>query len=100
MGGKALLTARELSVVTMTEDGGGAADLQSGKVGLAVVRQGMKPGEVIEAHTPHAISAVRETVLVVEIVPGSAGGDQRTACDPAPKAAGSENRRYCMLLTP
>jgi len=77
MGGKALLTVRELSVVTVTEESGRATvDLQSGKVGLAVIRQRMKPGEVIEVHTPHAVAAVRGTVLVVEIVPGSAGGDQ------------------------
>lgn len=76
MGGKALLTVRELSVVSVTEESGRATvDLQSGKVGLAVVRERMKPGEVIEVHTPHAVAAVRGTVLVVEIVPG-AGGDQ------------------------
>ena len=77
MGGKALLTVRELSVVTVTEEGGRATvDLQSGKVGLAVVRERMKPGDVIEVQTPHAVAAVRGTVLVVEIVPGPAGGDQ------------------------
>ena len=71
MGGKALLTVRELSVLTITEEGGRATvDLQSGKVGLAVVRQRMKPGEIIEIRTPHAVAAVRGTVLVVEIVPG------------------------------
>ena len=72
MGGKALLTVRELSVLTITEDGGRATvDLQSGQVGLAVVRQRMKPGESIEIRTPHAVAAVRGTVLVVEIVPGA-----------------------------
>jgi len=76
MGGKALLTVRELSVLTVTEEGGRAiVDLQSGKVGLAVVRERMRPGEVIEVHTPHAVAAVRGTVLVVEIVPDSASGD-------------------------
>ena len=76
MGGKALLTVRELSVVTVTEEGGRATvELQSGKVGLAVVRERMKPGDVIEVHTPHAVAAVRGTVLVVEIVPSLAGGD-------------------------
>jgi len=74
LGGKALLTVRELSVVTVTEDGGHAiVDLQSGKVGLAVVRERMKAGELIEVQTPHAVAAVRGTVLVVEIVPGEAG---------------------------
>lgn len=77
MGGKALLTVRELSVLTVTEEGGRATvDLQSGKVGLAVVRERMRPGEVIEVHTPHAVAAVRGTVLVVEIVPDSTAGDQ------------------------
>jgi len=77
MGGKALLTVRELSVLTVTEEGGRATvNLQSGKIGLAVVRQRMKPGDVIEVHTPHAVAAVRGTVLVVEIVPGSTRGDQ------------------------
>ena len=77
MGGKALLTVRELSVVTVTEEGGRATiDLQSGKVGLAVVRERMQPGDVIEVQTPHAVAAVRGTVLVVEIVPGPPGGDQ------------------------
>jgi len=59
-------------VLTITEEGGRATvDLQSGKVGLAVVRQRMKPGEIIEIRTPHAVAAVRGTVLVVEIVPGA-----------------------------
>jgi hypothetical protein len=72
LGGTALLTVRELSVLTITEEGGRATvDLQSGKVGLAVVRQRMKPGEIIEIRTPHAVAAVRGTVLVVEIVPGA-----------------------------
>ena len=77
MGGKALLTVRELSVLTVTEEAGRATvNLESGKVGLAVVRERMRPGEVIEVHTPHAVAAVRGTVLVVEIVPAAATGDQ------------------------
>jgi hypothetical protein len=38
----------------------------------------MKPGDVIEVHTPHAVAAVRGTVLVVEIVPSPAGGELDT----------------------
>jgi len=77
MGGKALLTVRELSVVTVTEESGRATvDLQSGKVGLAVVRERMRPGEIIEVITPHAVAAVRGTVLVVEVVPDADGGDR------------------------
>jgi len=80
MGGKALLTVRELSVLTITEEGGRATvDLQSGKVGLAVVRQKMKPGETIEIRTPHVVAAVRGTVLVVEIVPEPGEENQPSA---------------------
>jgi len=80
MGGKALLTVRELSVLTITEEGGRATvDLQSGKVGLAVVRQRMKRGGIIEIRTPHAVAAVRGTVLVVEIIPGPGGDSQSDA---------------------
>jgi len=68
---------KELSVVTVTEDGGRATvDLQSGKVGLAVVHEKMKPGDVIEVKTPQAVAAVRGTVLVVEIVPGTGEANQ------------------------
>ncbi len=77
MGGKALLTVRELSVLEVTEEGGRVTvNLQSGKIGLAIVRARMRPGEAIEVHTPHAMAAVRGTVLVVEIVPGSGASDQ------------------------
>lgn len=74
MGGKALLTVRELSELTITEDTDHVLiDLRAGKIGLAVVRERMRPGESIELRTPNAIAAVRGTVLVMEIMPGSAG---------------------------
>lgn len=73
MGGKALLTVGELSDLTIAEEGDRTLiDLQGGKIGLAVVRQRMRPGEVIEIRTPNAVAAVRGTVVVVEIVPGGA----------------------------
>jgi hypothetical protein len=79
MGGKALLSVRELSVLTVTDEAGRATvNLQSGKIGLAVLRQRMKPGEVIEIHTPNAVAAVRGTVVVVEVSPGSASEDHPT----------------------
>jgi hypothetical protein len=80
MGGKALLSVRELSVLTVTDEAGRATvNLQSGKIGLAVLRQRMKPGDVIEIHTPNAVAAVRGTVVVVEVSPGSAGEDHPSA---------------------
>lgn len=73
MGGKALVTVRELSVLTITEDlGRSTVDLQSGKIALGVVRQRMRPGESIEVKTHNAVAAVRGTVIVVEIVRASA----------------------------
>jgi hypothetical protein len=74
LGGKALVTVRELSALTITEEAGrSTVDLRSGKIALGVVRQRMRPGEVIEIRTPNAIAAVRGTVLVVELIPEAAG---------------------------
>ena len=74
LGGKALITVRELSVLTVTEEAGRVTvDLQSGKVGVAVVKARMRPGEVIEIRTPNATAAVRGTVFVVEVDPMQPG---------------------------
>ncbi len=74
LGGKALITVRELSVLTITEEAGRVTvDLQSGKVGVAVVKARMRPGEVIEIRSPNATAAVRGTVFVVEVDPGQTG---------------------------
>lgn len=71
---RALLTVRELSVLSITEGAARAmVDLRSGKVGLVVARKLMRPGEVVELHTPNVVVAVRGTVFVVEIVPSVPG---------------------------
>ncbi|MDT7042999.1 FecR domain-containing protein [Candidatus Nitronereus thalassa] len=68
LGGKALVTVRELSVLTITEDVDHATiDIQSGIVGLSVARKRMKPGEYIEIRTPHAIAAVRGTTVLTQV---------------------------------
>jgi len=68
MGGKAIVTVRELSVLTITEDlGKTIINLEAGKIAVAVARQRMKPGDRLEVHTPNAVAAVRGTVFVVEI---------------------------------
>ncbi len=75
LGGKALVTVRELSALTITDEAGrSTVDLRSGKIALGVVRQRMRPGEVIEIRTPNAIAAIRGTVLVVELIPEPGGG--------------------------
>lgn len=80
LGGKALVTVRELSTLTITEETSrSTVDLTSGKIAMGVLRQRMRPGEVIEIRTPNAIAAIRGTVLVVELTraPGAAGGAAR-----------------------
>ena len=80
LGGKALITVRELSVLTVTEEAGRVTvDLQSGKIGVAVVKGRMRPGEVIEIRSPNATAAVRGTVFVVEVDPVKAGVATSTA---------------------
>ena len=68
MGGRAIVTVRELSVLTITEElGKTTVNLESGKIAVGVARQRMKPGERIEVVTPNAVAAVRGTVFVVEV---------------------------------
>jgi FecR protein len=67
LGGKAIITVRELSVVTIIEEPGRATvDLTSGKIGVSVAKQRMRPGESLEIRTPNAVAAVRGTVITVE----------------------------------
>lgn len=74
LGGKALVTVRELSTLTITEETGrSTVDLQQGAVVAAVARKQMKPGEIIEIRTPNAVAAVRGTVLAVEVIPPVGG---------------------------
>ncbi|HSE06693.1 MAG TPA: FecR domain-containing protein [Methylomirabilota bacterium] len=78
LGGKALVTVRELSSLTIREETGrSTVDLTSGKIAMGVVRQRMRPGEVIEIRTPNAIAAIRGTVLVVELIPVPGGAPGR-----------------------
>src|SRR5262245_32175472 len=68
MGGRAVVTVRELSVLTITEDlGRTTVNLKSGKIAVSVAKQKMKPGETLEVHTPNAVAAVRGTAFVVEV---------------------------------
>jgi len=71
LGGKATVTARERSVLTITESAGvSTIHLDDGRVSVAVSKALMKPGEVIEIKTPNAVSAIRGTVVIAEVVPG------------------------------
>jgi FecR-like protein len=73
LGGKALLTIREHSLVTITEaPGRSAVDLKSGRLSLAVAREKLQPGETVDIRTPNAIAAVRGTVVVADASGGGA----------------------------
>ena len=68
LGGKAVVTVRERSVLTITEvPGKSTIDLESGKFSLVVAREKMRPGEEILIRTPNAVAGVRGTVVVAEV---------------------------------
>jgi hypothetical protein len=73
LGGKAVVTVRERSILNITEvPGRSTVDLESGKIALAVAREKLRPGEQIEIRTPNAVAAVRGTVVVAEVLRASA----------------------------
>jgi hypothetical protein len=68
LGGKAAVTVRELSVLTITEDPNQSqVELHSGKVALKINKALMRPGDVVEIYTPNAIIGVRGSLVVVEV---------------------------------
>jgi hypothetical protein len=74
LGGKATVTARERSVLTITEvPGVSTVQLGEGRISVAVSKGLMKSGEVIEIKTPNAVTAIRGTVVVAEVVPTPEG---------------------------
>jgi hypothetical protein len=74
LGGKATVTARERSVLTITEVPGVATvQLGEGRISVAVSKALMKPGEVIEIKTPNAVTAIRGTVVIAEVEPAGTG---------------------------
>jgi len=68
LGGRAVVTIREYSMVTITEVPGVATvDVASGRVAVAVARERMRPGDLIEVRTPNAVAGIRGTVIVAEV---------------------------------
>ncbi len=69
LGGKSIVTIRERSVVKITEfPNRSLIELEAGKVGLAVARDRMVPGESVDLRTPTAVVGVRGTVVVAEVL--------------------------------
>src|SRR5262249_18707951 len=76
LGGKAVVTVRERSALTITEvPGRSTVDLDSGKVAVAVAKDKMRPGEQVEVKTPNAVAAVRGTVFIAEVIRASASAN-------------------------
>jgi hypothetical protein len=89
LGGKAVVTVREHSSLTITDTGNTATvDIASGKIALAVAKDRMKPGDVINVKTPNAVAGVRGTVLITEVVQATAA-----AADPP----GTVTTRFTLL---
>lgn len=79
LGGKAILTVRELSQVTIHEEPNRAVvTMPDGKVVLAVAKQRMRPGESIEIRTPNAVAAVRGSLMSVAF--SAAAGVTQAIC--------------------
>lgn len=80
LGGKAVVTVRERSSLTITEvPGKSTIDLDVGKIAVAVAREKLRPGESIEIKTPNAVAAVRGTAFVIEVIRATAALDAAQA---------------------
>jgi hypothetical protein len=74
LGGKALVTVREHSELTITEAPATATiRLANGRIAVAVAKEKMQPGQAVEVWTPNAIAAIRGTIIVAEVAPPLAG---------------------------
>jgi hypothetical protein len=68
LAGKAVVTVRERSTLTITEVPGKATvHLEAGKIALAVAREKMRPGDSIEIRAANAVAGIRGTVVVAEV---------------------------------
>ena len=68
LGGKATVTIRELSSLTVTEEPSRASvELHGGKVAVQVNPALMKKGDVVHVYTPNAVAAVRGSILIAEL---------------------------------
>jgi len=68
LGGRAVVTVREFSTVTITEAPGVATvDVAVGRVAVAVAPEKMRAGDRVEVKTPNAVAGIRGTVIVAEV---------------------------------
>jgi hypothetical protein len=73
LGGKALVTVRERSVLTIAEIGDvSTIDVTLGRIGIDVMKEHMPAPESVQMRTPNAIVAIRGTVVMTEVSRGAA----------------------------
>jgi hypothetical protein len=78
LGGKAVVTVRERSQLTITETATTSTiEMTSGKIALSVDKSRVKPGESVEIKTPNAVAAIRGTIIIAEVDPAAAGAETR-----------------------
>jgi hypothetical protein len=69
LGGRALVTVREHSVVTLSETPGrSTVGVVAGRAAVAVARERMRPGDLVDVTTPNAVAGIRGTVVVAEVL--------------------------------
>ena len=69
LGGRAVVTVREHSVVTITETPGvSTVNVAAGRAAVAVARERMRAGDLVEVRTPNAVAGIRGTVVVAEVL--------------------------------
>jgi len=74
LGGRAIVTVRELSELTIADSAGTMSlELSGGRVGLSVARQLMGTGETVDVHTPNAVASMRGSVAIVDVRPAEPG---------------------------
>jgi len=80
LGGKAVVTVRERSALTIHETPTTSTiEISSGKIALAVAKDRMKPGESVQIKTPNAMAGVRGTVVIADVAePAQVGGSVTT----------------------
>jgi FecR protein len=77
LGGKAVVTIRERSQLTITETATTSTiEMTSGTIALSVNKDRVKPGESVDIRTPNAVAAIRGTIIVAEVDPPGTGGTQ------------------------
>src|SRR5882762_5018312 len=72
LGGAAVVSVRERSVVTITETPRRSTiDVASGAVALSVAKDRLRPGDALDIRTPNAVAGIRGTVIVAEVDGGT-----------------------------